>query len=254
MDYSNVKSLNNPPIKQVSAGLLFEPVFKSFDDIQSFYESSKLKELFSKKEITKTMAVLMDKEPKITQDVMEFLKLSNSENLKELYIDSSRILYIDGDKYDNFDTFSSKLYEILDVFFNNSIKELKLKEVGLRYINSFNLPQNKLGELFYVCPQINLTKDKNPNNPYAYMSNNLTISSIVNAKNKSITAIVKNMINLNKETPLLNIVFDIDTNMCKEYTLSKSEDLKQDFLDLKSFKNQIFFSNFENAYDIEEFK
>ena len=253
MDFSNVISLNNPPIKQVSAGLMFEPAFKSFDDIQLFYKNSKLKELFPKQETNKTMAVLMDKEPRITQDVMKFLKLTNDKNLKELYIDPSRILYIDGDKYSNFDTFSSALYDIVDIFLG-SIKELKIKEVGLRYINSFSLSQDKLGKVFYVCPQINLTNDGNPNNPYAYMSNNLTISSIVDVKNKNLSAIVKNMTNLKPNTPLLNIEFDIDTNMCKEYTLVKSEDLKKDFLELKRFKNQIFFSNFENAYEIEEFK
>jgi uncharacterized protein (TIGR04255 family) len=253
MDYGNIQSLNNPPIKQVSAGLLFEAAFQSFDDILAFYNASCLKELFPKNEIVKTMAVRMENEPKITQDIVNFIRLTNCEKTKELFMDQYRILYMDSSKYVDFDAFSSKLYKILECFLKGAIKEFKLKEMNLRYINAFSLSEESLHEEFYIGPYINLTNDKNSDTPYAYMGNHLLVSHIVDAKNPRMTAVIKNTFEPASITRKLNIIFDIDTNLRKEYTVTRIEDLKEDFLNLKKFKNQIFFSNFKNAHNIKEF-
>jgi len=252
MIYIKDKKLNNPPIKQVIVGMLFENIFKSFDEIVPFYENSDLKNIFPKKEIIQTMAIQMNNAPKLTQDILSGLKLSN-DNSKELYVEQNRLLYIDGYKYNNYSTFIDKFYEILNCFFGSFVKEFKIKELALRYINSFNLSEEELGETFYIYPEINLSKKlPDKDNFYALMRNHLLVSNIISTENPNMSAVIKNVFNPINSAGMLNVLFDIDTNLRKEYTLNSIEGLKLEFSKLKEFKNQIFFSNFENAY--EEFK
>ena len=122
----------------------------------------------------------------------------------------------------------------------------------MRYINSFNLSEDDLGETFYICPKVNLNKKTNEEDYYAFFRNNLSISNLISAENPNITAVVKNVFNPINNNKELNILFDIDTNLRKEYTLSNAKGLEEELLKLKEFKNHIFFYNFKNAY--EEFK
>lgn len=251
MIYIKDKKLNNPPIKQVIVGMLFENIFKSFDKIVPFYENSDLKNIFPKKEITQTIAIQMNNAPQLTQDVSDVLKLSN-DNLEELYIESNRLLYIDRHEYINYNAFIDKFFEILNCFFVSFVKEFKIKELGLRYINFFNISQEKLGKTFYICPGINLSKKTNESDFYALMRNHLLVSNIISTENPNMSAVIKNVFNPINSAGMLDVLFDIDTNLRKEYTLNSTEDLKLELSKLKEFKNQIFFSNFKNAY--EEFK
>ncbi len=244
--------LNNPPIKQVVVGLIFESIFKSFDDIVDFYENSKLKDIFSKKEKTQVMSFQFGDSLKLTQDILVGLKLTNDNNAAEFIIEPNRILYVDKNKYKDYETFINKFYSILNCFFNSNVKELKIQEMGLRYINNFNIPNSDIGKVFYISPNIHLTCNKQTQH-YAKIANSLLVSNILNSENDDIFATVKTQYNPTKQSDLINITFDIDTHLNQKYTLNKIEDIKQRLNELKNFKNKIFFSNFENANNIKEF-
>ncbi len=252
MDSVENNKLNNPPIKQVIVGLMFEKIFKSIDDIIELYENSKLKEIFSKKEKTQIMSFQLGDSSKLTQDIIVGLKLTNSNNSIEVLIEPNRILYVDNSKYIDYKTFISNFYNILNCFFNSSIKEFRIQEIGLRYINSFNLKNIDIGKVFYIRPTINLT-NRIQGNYYAYIGNSLLVSNIFNSENNKMFATVKTQYNPTNQSDLINVIFDIDTHYTLEYTLSKTEDIENKLIELKKFKNEIFFSNFENAYIIKEF-
>ena len=245
--------LNNPPIKQVIVGLVFESIFKSIDDIIDFYEKSDLKGSFSKKGKTQVMTFQLGDSSKLTQDVLEGLKLINDNNLIDVIIEPNRILYVDRNKYKNYETFISKFYNILNCFFKSNIKEFKIQEMGLRYINTFNISNSDIGKTFYISPNINLLNNEQ-NGYYAYIGNSLIVSNILDSENQSIFANVKTQYIPSSQLDLINVTFDIDTHLTQIFTLSEINDIEKRLIELKNFKNKIFFSNFANVYDIEEFK
>ena len=249
MEYIKKEKLNNAPIKEVMIAFAFDNIFKSSDDIKSFYDKSELKNIFAKQEETKALSIYLNNDTEITRDVLNGIKFNSADEKKELFIELDRAFYIDKNKYTGFEDFIKGFYDILKCFFDE-YEKIHIKELALRYVNVFNLQSDKLSNEFYIYPCISL---QNNCENFATMSNHLSVFNIQNINCAEIFATIKVAFYPINTNNLLNTVFDIDTHMLKEYTFNNIEETKEYILKLKNFENEIFFSNFKNVYEIKEF-
>lgn len=243
-----IEKLNNPPIKEVVVGILCEDLFKSFDEINSFFENSLLKDKYAKKEVIHSMALSMGDEPKLGQQATVGIVICADDDNAKIHIELDKLMFVDSSKYDKFDAFYDKFEFILSEILKYKNNDLKINNIGLRYVNNFLLSNEKLNEKFLVKQSI-VTCD---NESFAFPLNSLFLTNIKSVTNSNMYAIIK--IIREVATPVsARVVFDIDTHLEGAYNISDKATLKERLLDLKEFKNKIFFSNFNNAYSIEEF-
>lgn len=253
MDDNIKQKLQNAPIKNVVIGLAIEDLFENPETIECFYEQSSLKDKFCNKESLKSVKFEISEKPKIVQDVAPGFMYTNADKTETIVIELNTIRYNDNSKYESYEKFIEKFSSVVDEIFSYNEKAYNVKEIGLRYINCFNLDPNKLEE-FFIYPTVKLsTNIEGVITPFAAMNNYLLMANIQSQKNSNIFATIKT-VHKAISPRLLDITFDIDTHDTTGYTLNSKEELYEKVSCLKEFKNMIFFSNFKNAYEMKEFQ
>lgn len=254
MDNKIKQKLKNAPIKEVVIGLAIEGLFDTPDSIEKFYEQSSLKNTFINKEELKSVKFEISEKPKILQDVSPGYVFTNVEKTETIVIELNTIRYSDKSKYLSYESFIAKFGNIVDNILAYSTAPLSLKEIGLRYINQFNLNANKIGTEFLINPTIQLSNSQEISEDlFAAMNNYLSMANIQSLQNANIFSTVKTVFKA-LNPMLLDITFDIDTHDTTSYTVNSKEELNEKVLKLKDFKNLIFFSNFKNPYEMKEFQ
>lgn len=244
----NMKILKNPPIKEVVVGVLCEDLFKSFDEINLFFEQSLLKDKYAQKEVINSMALSIDEEPKLGQRAtVGIVCLANNENSK-IHIELDKLMFFDSHKYDKFETFYDRFKIILSEILKYKDNNLKINNIGLRYVNNFVLSNENLNKKFLVKQSIETRDDE----IFAFPLNSLFLMNIKSSKNPNMYAIVKTIKEAHNPVST-RVVFDIDSHLDGTYNIANEIDLKEKLLELKIFKNKIFFSNFNDVYSIKEF-
>lgn len=246
----NRNKLGRPPISEVVVGISFENIFKSFEEIQNFYENSNFKSSYTIEEELRAISLEVSEQPQLTQNIARGLSFSSKDKKESIYIETDKLMFSDRNTYISFQVFIDKFILILDELFKFSNNSISVQDIGLRYNNIFRLPFNILANQFKIKSSMNIDEfDKQ----YAIYLNHLEMSNIQSLENENMFATVKTILKDSNDVSL-QVIFDIDTHLQKKYNIVSIEEFNSKVRLLKNFKNKIFFSNFENAYDIEEFK
>lgn len=254
MDNCIKQKLNNAPIKEVIIGIAIEGLFDTPETIENFYNQSSLKDSFLNKETLKAVKFEISEKPRILQDVSPGFIYTNMDKTETVAIELNTIRYSDKSKYISYEEFIQKFGKIVDNILLYTTKPIFIKEIGLRYINQFHLEANKIGNEFIMKPTIELAGGlENQESLYAAMNNYLSVANIQSIQNSKVFATVKTVYKA-LNPMLVDITFDIDTHDTTSYTINNKEELKEKVLNLKDFKNLIFFSNFKNPYEMKEFQ
>ena len=249
MQCKKYKKLDNAPIKQVVLGLELNGLFSSNDAIHAFENIFPYKDSYNKRKRLNSVTVDFSEGPKILKNSLEALEIISADECQVIHIEANKIFYTDLNKYIDFDTFYNKFCPVLDEVIKHFGGETDVMGVGLRYVNNFKVPINEVNKKFKILPTINF---KCENETYAKILNYFTITNIVADFNPSIEANIKTAfraLKLNK----LEILFDIDTYYEDKFKLKDINELKNNIMELKEFKNHIFFDNFVDIDNMEEF-
>jgi len=244
------RKLNNPPIKEVIIGLSIDGLFSSLEDITLFCDNFSLKEKYVNKEEIQSVTFEVGEEPKIIQNTASGIVIFTANDDETIHIQPNNIMFTDKTKYESFEIFFEKFALIATNIREIFNKKIEVSDIGLRYVNNFSIPMEKLLESFKIAPTISCEEDRDV---FAGIANYLSVTNIVSTFDNSLQASIKTAfraLDINN----LNIIFDIDTHITEPFTVDAVDDLKNKLSQLKDFKNKIFFSNFINAYDMEEFK
>ncbi len=234
----NIKfpKLNNPPIKEVILGLMINELFNSEKERELLCD--KFKDLYPNKETINSFSVQLQDKPQITESLENGIILSKADKSEQIHIMPNKLMYVDRNKYKTFDIFYNRyktiLSEVLATF-----KEFEVYDIGLRYVNNFTLPITNMMDYFLIAPNINC--DYNSNH-YADIAGYLSAVNIASSVDRSIQGNVKTAIKAINVSQL-NITFDIDTHKIQTCTISNLDNFKEQLLQLKEFKNSIFYSN-----------
>jgi|GEM_PF-2352854 len=247
---STRKKLPKAPIKEVSIGISMNGLFNAPEDLDMFYNNFSLKDKYSNREPLKSITFEVGAEPKVIENASQGSLLSNSTKDEIIHIESNRLMFIDRTIYSDFDTFWGKFTNITDSLCETFKKEIEIFDISLRYVNNFSLPISNLHDYFRILPMIATVENEDC---FANTANYLAAANIISSFDGSVQANVKTFFNALSQNKL-NIVFDIDAHDIKPCKMCSSKDLEGRLLFLKDFKNKIFFSNFVDAYEIEDFK
>lgn len=244
------KCLKNAPIKEVIIGISSDELFKSFEDIEEFFKNSSLNEKFKPIQELKRFALEMNgKDAKFNKTISIGKGYENKNKSERINIELDRIMFIDRSKYTNFKTLSNKFYLILEEIFKFKKCTIKTNDIGLKYTNVFDFTNDKLKEKFYIKPIMSYTNSENK--IYGKQLNSAFMSQIQSTEYNNAYAIIQTVIS-KISGDKYKIIFDIDTHT-HNIEIQDVNSFKKEILKLKEFKNEIFFSNFDNAYTIEEF-
>lgn len=243
------KNLINPPIKEVIIGISFEELFKTPEDINDFYQKSFLKDKYPKIDEIRTISFEIGNEPKLGKNLSIGSIITSEDDSELLHIEFNKLMFVDKNKYTDFDNFINKFTSIISEVLKLKSEIIPASDIGLRYINKFKLPLNKLNE-FHIVPTFTCYEQ---NEVYAQYINHLTMTNIRSAENENIFANVKTILG-NANGINIDITFDIDVHLKMMYNINNVENFYNEILQLKNFKNKIFFSNFDDAYKVKEFQ
>ena len=244
------KNLNKAPIKEVVIGISFDEVFHTIDDIQDFYDKSKFKHSYNLTEELRAVSFEVGEESKVTRNIAKGLSFSSDSNKENINIETNKLMYVDKNEYTTFDNFFNKFLTILNELLEYVKKPIKVRDIGLRYNNSFRLPFETLEHQFKIKSTMPVVENEEQ---YALYLNHLMMSNIRSMDNPDLLATIKTILK-DSDGASLQVIFDIDVHLKNEYDLINLDDFKDKALQLKNYKNKIFFSNFENAYEIKEFQ
>lgn len=240
--------LNKPPIKEVIIGISAQNLFASAKEILDFYDKSSLNKTYTFKEEYLPMRIEISDEPKIISDTSSCVKVSTDN--EALFIESNKLMFADKSEYNDFETFLTKYLSIMSEIIDYTNRMIEIEDIGLRYVNNFSCPMDKLGSTFLMFPAIHLEeKEKH----FATMNNHLMMSNITSTETPNISASVKVLFHI-LDDKNLDITFDIDTHLNGHYNMSKIEEFKTHVVQLQDFKNKIFFSNFADMEAMKGFQ
>ncbi len=240
--------LNKPPIKEVIIGISAKNLFTSTKEILDFYDKSSLKEKYSFKEEYLPMRIEISEDPKIVSDTSSCVKVTTDN--EAIFLESNKLMFADKSEYKDFETFLTKYLDVMSEVIDYNNRTIEINDIGLRYVNNFPCPMNKLGSTFLMFPAIHLNEN---NNHFASMNNHLMMSNITSIENPNISASVKVLFHI-LDDKNLDITFDIDTHLNGHYNMNKIDEFKQPVLQLQNFKNKIFFSNFADEEAMKGFQ
>ncbi len=240
--------LNKPPIKEVIIGISAKNLFTSSKEILDFYDSSSLHDQYSLKEEYLPMHIEISEEPKIVSDTSSCVRVATAN--EALFLESNKLMFADKSEYKNFDNFFKKYLSIMSAVVEYTNRSIDIDDIGLRYVNKFPCPMDKLGSTFLMFPAIHLNED---DNHFASMNYHLMMSSITSTENPNISASVKVLFHI-LDDKNLDITFDIDTHLNGHYNMNRIDDFKLLVSQLQNFKNKIFFSNFANEEAMKGFQ
>lgn len=153
----------------------------------------------------------------------------------KLQLESDNILFIDETKYSGWDHFINQIKEYLEIL-KPVLVEKEVKRVSMRFINQFVFDEFD-DPTEYFTTTLSSTNEKG----FPFPISKYGFRMIMKNPNENIHAIV----NQNVETPLpnkFNYIFDIDV-LAKTGHLYDIEYIESVILELREFKNEIFFQN-----------
>ena len=243
-----IKKLNNPPIKEVIMGVACEGLFKTFEDIKSFVESISISSDYPVMDETHSIMFDIGFSPIVRQSNSIGYRLSTKNESEEIHLELNKIMFMDKNKYDSFETFWRKFEYVLSKIFEYKSNNIEVQDLGLRYVNQFLFSNEQLSKRFYLKQSFGSNEGEKP----FKLLNSLYISQIQSVNDKNVFGVIKHISQPDNEVST-NVVFDIDTHMNKIINIENIDSLKNELLKLKEFKNTIFFSNFDDASTIKEF-
>lgn len=245
---NKIQELIKPPIKEVIIGISYDGLFTDLEDIITLFESSSLNSNYDKTEEVKTVSFEMGSAPKLSKNISVGYVFKNKINDELIHIQLDKLMFIDRNNYTTFDNFIQKFIFIITEILKYK-NNFDVKDIGLRYVNSFLFSNEKYKNNFKIKPTISLDDGV----CFAKQINSLNITNVSSNTNINMFASVKTIIETANDASK-NIIFDIDTHLQKKYTINNAENFYNEVLQLKEFKNKIFFSNFVDIYNIEEFQ
>ncbi len=231
--------LKNPPIVEAIIAVTAEGLDKNcYSEIIEKY----LKPNYPVSENVKGTNLEIAERQIVTRQV-ENQHLFSEDKKETVILDNNRLLLSDKHLYKNFDNLFEKYKRIYEAVYENC-SEMKVKNVGLRCINSFMLDLKKSEyEKFCIRPTVVFHAGG--------VANFFSIVTLV-SPTYAATANVTVQMSLDEEEKL-NVLFDIDCNASCEGRLT-IDDVKGILLRLRNLRNEIFASNFDEKFMMEKFK
>lgn len=233
MDY---EKLNKPPIIEVVVGVLLSKPIHSVEKLESLYDSH-FSKTFAKKEERKNIKASIN----IKAGVLDYadtpigLQLSTEPKDLTLFLETNRLSLSKLAPYETGEDLLKTYKNLWEIFIKDYDGEIKFNDIGLRYINKFTLPANRLEE-FSIKPVL---ASKNRVLFGKYVGQYTILSERYAAR-----AII-NVVMEPKENNNVDIMLDIDTHNVNGTKYNNFEsDIKNVILRLKDFKNDLFFLKF----------
>jgi len=241
------KKLKNPPISEAIVGVAFTKENKL-----TLAEITKLKN-----EIEKTGFIFFEKTYKREFEIdfqeknTAISKNNSNQNgflLKKdnliLFLEKNRITLKQIKQYKTYENFIQKYKILLDILIKQK-KLIKTNDIGLRYINKFDLKNERINK-YKIQPLLgksnNVYSLSDFRSSYKLSSAKYGLNVIINS---SITA---------KNTNYVSIVFDIDVHKNEEIVIQQTQDILNILKVMRELKNCIFFENLDKPESMEEFK
>ena len=242
--------LKNPPIKEVALALYITSA--DFDSI--FIEKFKNNILQDYPEIlslqTFNISIKDGKEISVSKkDNINSYSLSNTTKTEIWNVDINRILFSDKNKYEDFDNFLEKFVRKYSFVYSNLKEDAKVSLLALRYSNEFSFSFDKLQEIFSILP---LFQQNYNNEFYASNISHMNVANIVNVNNERMTSLVNTMFRVNEvDNTKIIVNFDIEVKYnIDNANIMDIECLKRYLMEMRLFKNKIFFANFPKAKEV----
>ncbi|WP_428897506.1 TIGR04255 family protein [Parelusimicrobium proximum] len=236
---NNIK-LKNPPIIESRMGLIIPDFFTKLEDLDSVLE--KIKEILPKvKPIRDIKNPDMPKEEREKLPVLGYA--AGSEDFTQfIALEKGRVLYVDKEKYTDFDTMFSllkRLWSAID--FKNSGK--KIEQIALSTYNSFGVKyDDEMPAIAPILPSINTHyPGKTESEIFAGESRSqVVLGKYVNTSDE-IQALVDTALKFDGEKNIMNVRFDTECS-CSPKGMDV-ESLEKQCQRLRNFRNEIFFLN-----------
>ena len=230
-------TLSNPPITEAVIEIRFSPsagieILKSACDYFEL-DFPKVKPVQQSSVSWKVEGGEMVPGPQ--ESGLDHFRLSSNEDREIIQLKRDRFAFSFVGHYLDWDGFSQQALKAWEQFANKVSIEV-VTRLGVRFINNLNLPQETdLNKFITNLPQIPLGIPAK----MAGFLNQITLSNKeISAFGQITLALDRNRTNEKK----LPVIFDIDVfNL--EQTQNKIELLQKKLLDLRNFKNQIFFNS-----------
>ncbi len=243
------KKLDNPPIDKVIVAIQLNDFIVNEDEIEELSKCSYFKKSYQKINKINAVSFVLGESNKITNNIEAVHVFSNTDETVELQISNGKILFLDGNKYTTYENFINKFYKAFDEIKKFKKKDFEITKIGLRYINIFSFSYEDYNRYFKIKPQITVVNEEKKD--YALIKNYMSVFNIEAPDNDKLLANVKAMFKISSNKNV-NIVFDIDTTL--EDKINSEKNLQEKLIKLKDFKNDIFYSHFNDIYNIKEFK
>lgn len=230
-----------PQIKESRIGLFFEKLFVSKQDLISL----KINEILSKKYPTKKEIKynnLNIQRNTIQTDLFGGYMFNSSDQNQIVYIEPSRILFIDKSAYTNFKDLLAKYEDILEII-SQLPSDKKINAVVLTTNNIIECEYEKREQISHLLPNISLSNKENNNSFFASIvefQNNIFISKNP-ATPQQIDGLVSVRTNGTIQESILQLIFNNELSIrVKTNDVNK---IKEKLEELHTFRNEIFFSN-----------
>ncbi len=249
MNKKKERKLDNPPIKDVVLAITFDSLFDENNTVNLYANEVQNKTGFNKVNTMGSFQVHIDAKTGM-QEVksIENAFLQSRDKKQSFSIELNKLWYSDKSKYKNFDNFYRKIDKIYSML--NVNKNFEVREIGLKYVNSFCLPLNLLDRHFEILPIFNnQSKDGNYYSLVKKYSNNI---NVVSSKFEKVGAYVSiyYTATLNAD---IKIDFIIDTYYKSLGEVKTFSEIYQKCSILREFKNEIFYGNIFHIDEIKEF-
>lgn len=237
---NKVRHLKNAPIQEALIDIKY-----SLDDRLSIEKLEKFAEKIDgypekKKSLEFKIGFNLEKKEKVSEEKLlrNGTILSNEELGQVLQLRINGFTFNKIKNYKGWDSFIAEPQRIWELF-TNEFDFLKITRIGLRFINRFPIEEvEKLDSYFNVLPKVP--------SKFGNSIEDLNLSLVLPNKNKeSIKAILKESLQSDQKNNRF-FILDIDVFDSNLNEKIKSKDLWNCFLNLRNYKNQIFFGSTTN--------
>jgi len=236
-----IYKLKNPPIVEAIIGVQLNKDYHHIKALKNIYDASLNKKYPIINNCTANqIGFNLEEKAGFEYKQERGLKLSNEDKNQIIFLEKNRVSLSQLPPYTSGDDLIEK-YEEIWGFFSEHIKIDSLKGIEVRYINKFELEEEKLEDYFKIKLEKGETDFEMPRERLVARYD--TRSQRYNA-NATINTIVQK---INNEK--VSIIFDIDTH---EFNVSYNNfgTIKDTLYRLREFKNKIFFSNLPKAKEL----
>ena len=241
--------LKNPPIKEVALALYIKSPKYDIDFINNFKDENMqdFPNLLPFKSVN--IQINDNEEIKVSeQEDNAAYTLSNKENNEIWNMDIKRILFADKTKYKSFTNFLNKFLNKFDILYSKLENSLSVDYIALRYSNQFSFKIEELNKNIAILPLFNSNYNKKQ---YSTNTSYMCINNILNSENDKMNARVNTAFAVNEVNAIeLLINFDIEVGYIIQNNQITKEQLDNYLIEMREFKNKIFFSNILKAKEV----